>query len=365
MPIFMDLHIVPGVNAKDVADAHSMDVLMEKEHNCKCLTYWIDELRGHVFCLIDAPDKESVIELHTRAHGLTPNKIIEVEPNLVHSFLGRITDPENAMVTEKGLVILDDTSFRIIMHLKTIDEVILQHAVGKETANEIIERFHRTVNQEILKNNGREVSRNGNEMIVSFLSGEKAYSAACAINEELANNEALELRISIHAGEPVMKTDKLFGDTVQMLKRMNLLSREQVVHITSGVKELIGNRQTSNKLNNALVITPQDESFLSLLFDTLDQKFSDDHFDVEECGETMAMSKSQLYRKTIAQFGVSPNTLLKEFRLEKAREMMRMKNASVSQISFDTGFTSPSYFTKCFKSRYAMLPLDYLQLAQK
>ena len=67
MPIFMDLHIVPGINAKDVADAHSMDVLMEKEHSCKCLTYWIDELRGHVFCLIDAPNQESVIELHNRA----------------------------------------------------------------------------------------------------------------------------------------------------------------------------------------------------------------------------------------------------------------------------------------------------------
>jgi AraC-like DNA-binding protein len=365
MPIFMDLHIVPGVNAKDVADAHSMDVLMEKEHNCKCLTYWIDELRGHVFCLIDAPNKESVLELHNRAHGLAPHKIIEVEPNLVHSFLGRITDPENAMVTENGLVILDDTSFRIIMHLKTIDEVLLHHAVGKENANELIENFHKTVNQEILKNNGREVSRHGNEMIVSFLSGEKAYNAACAIKEAFAQKESLDLRISIHAGEPVMQTDKLFGDTVLLLKRMNLLSREQVVHITSGVKELLSNRQSSNQLNNVLAITPQDETFLNLLFDTLDQKYSDDHFDVEECGETMAMSKSQLYRKTIAQLGVSPNSLLKEYRLEKAKEMMRRKNASVSQISFDTGFTSPSYFTKCFKSRYAMLPLDYLQLAQK
>jgi AraC-like DNA-binding protein len=251
------------------------------------------------------------------------------------------------------------------MHLQTTDEVILQHTLGKENANALIESFHKTVSREILKNNGREVSRHGNQMILSFLSGEKAFSAACAIKDALAGKDALALRISVHAGEPVMQTDKLFGDTVQMLKRMNLLAREQVVHITSGVKELLSNRQASSQLNNVLAITPQDESFLTLLFDTLEQKYSDDHFDVEECGETMAMSKSQLYRKTIAQFGVSPNTLLKEFRLEKAKEMMRRKDASVSQISFDTGFTSPSYFTKCFKSRYAMLPLDYLQQAQK
>lgn len=49
MPIFMDLHIVPGVNAKEVAEAHSRDVYLEKDHQCKCLTYWIDELRGHIF----------------------------------------------------------------------------------------------------------------------------------------------------------------------------------------------------------------------------------------------------------------------------------------------------------------------------
>jgi hypothetical protein len=39
MPIFMVLHIVPGVNAKDVAEAHSKDVYLEKHHNCKCITY--------------------------------------------------------------------------------------------------------------------------------------------------------------------------------------------------------------------------------------------------------------------------------------------------------------------------------------
>lgn len=74
----MDLHIVPGVNAKEVAEAHSRDVYLEKDHQCKCLTYWIDELRGHIFFLIEAPDKESVYELNNLSHGLVPHKIIEV-----------------------------------------------------------------------------------------------------------------------------------------------------------------------------------------------------------------------------------------------------------------------------------------------
>ena len=125
MPIYMDLHIVPGVTAKDVAHAHNMDVLIEKDHSCKCLTYWIDEVRGHAFCLIDAPTKENVIEMHSKAHGLVPHKIIEVESSLVQAFLGRITDPENAALTDNGLIIMDDTSYRIIMHLQIMDAVLL------------------------------------------------------------------------------------------------------------------------------------------------------------------------------------------------------------------------------------------------
>jgi hypothetical protein len=78
MPIYMDVHIVPGVKARDVAEAHRKDLLHQEEHGCQCMTYWIDEQRESIFCLIEAPEKEAVEEMHRRAHGLIPNKIIEV-----------------------------------------------------------------------------------------------------------------------------------------------------------------------------------------------------------------------------------------------------------------------------------------------
>src|ERR1700759_4716 len=83
MPIYMDVHIVPGVKAKDVAEAHRKDLLCQHEYGCSCMTYWIDEKRESIFCLIDAPDKDAVEEMHSKAHGLIPNKIIEVNSNLV------------------------------------------------------------------------------------------------------------------------------------------------------------------------------------------------------------------------------------------------------------------------------------------
>src|ERR1700760_735172 len=108
MPIYMDVHIVPGVKAQDVAEAHRKDLLHQEEHGCKCMTYWIDEQRENIFCLIEAPTKEAVEEMHKQAHGLIPNKIIEVNNTLVESFLGRIYDPENAETTNEGLKVFTD-----------------------------------------------------------------------------------------------------------------------------------------------------------------------------------------------------------------------------------------------------------------
>jgi len=83
MPIYMDVHLVPGVKAKNVAEAHRQDMLHQEGYGCKCMTYWIDERRESIFCLIEAPDKDAVEEMHARAHGLIPNRIIEVSSKVV------------------------------------------------------------------------------------------------------------------------------------------------------------------------------------------------------------------------------------------------------------------------------------------
>jgi AraC-like DNA-binding protein len=113
-----------------------------------------------------------------------------------------------------------------------------------------------------------------------------------------------------------------------------------------------------------LTLSPQDEEFLTMLFNTLEEKWQDADFNFDDYSQAMAMSKSQLYRKTISLTGLSPNNFLKEYRLEKAKELLRKKSQNISQITFNSGFTSPSYFTKCFKTKYGLLPNDYLDLAQ-
>src|SRR6478672_8969446 len=126
MPIYMDVHIVPGVKARDVAEAHRKDLLHQEEYDCKCMTYWIDEQRENIFCLIEAPEKSAVEEMHRRSHGLIPNRIIEVSDTLVESFLGRIYDPTDAEVTIDGLKVFSEPSFRTLLVTKITDPILLK-----------------------------------------------------------------------------------------------------------------------------------------------------------------------------------------------------------------------------------------------
>ena len=97
MPIFMDRHDVSDeVTAEIVAELHQEDLKIQDKYNCKGLTYWFDAKRNTAFCLIEAPNKESIQKMHNQAHGEVPHKIIEVDGSVVESFLGRIEDPEKS-----------------------------------------------------------------------------------------------------------------------------------------------------------------------------------------------------------------------------------------------------------------------------
>ncbi|MBC7950136.1 MAG: DUF4242 domain-containing protein [Chitinophagaceae bacterium] len=363
MPIYMDIHIIPGVKAKDVAEAHRLDVLMQDEHDCKCMTYWIDEERENVFCLIEAPDKEAVEQMHSHAHGLIPHRIIEVNSNIVESFLGRIYDPEEAEVTKDGLKVFADPSFRVLLVTRATDPILLQHAIGKEAAAALLNEHCAIVRKNLATYHGREVEHEGTNFIASFASAAKAVSCAIAIQKDHMHFDHTQFtfKIGINAGEPINKSEKLFGDTIQLAGHMCLLAGDHQVAVSSQVKDLVSKEYFQDD-KNIRALSQQDETLLESLFDTLEKNWHEPDFNVTDYCHAIAMSKSQLYRKTIELTGHSPNSLLKEFRLAKAKEMMNKKRYSIAQITFDAGFTSPSYFTKCFKKKYGLLPMAYLDL---
>ena len=79
MPTYMDVHDIPGVKAEAVAEAHAADVRVQGKYGVNYKSYWVDEADGKVFCLVDAPDKESAARTHREAHGLEAHTLNEVE----------------------------------------------------------------------------------------------------------------------------------------------------------------------------------------------------------------------------------------------------------------------------------------------
>jgi hypothetical protein len=79
MPTYMDMHDLPGVKAEDVKGAHEADVRVGPKYGVNYTHYWVNEAEGKVFCLVDAPDKETATRVHREAHGLEAHTLWEVE----------------------------------------------------------------------------------------------------------------------------------------------------------------------------------------------------------------------------------------------------------------------------------------------
>jgi hypothetical protein len=78
MATFLDVHELPGVKADDVAGAHEADLRVQRQYGVDYRHYWVDESAGKVFCLVDAPDRETANRVHREAHGLVANELFEV-----------------------------------------------------------------------------------------------------------------------------------------------------------------------------------------------------------------------------------------------------------------------------------------------
>ena len=361
----MDLHIVPGVTAREVAEAHLLDVKIQDHYFCKAITYWLDEDKGCVFCLIEAPDKESVREMHEKAHGLIPNEIIQVNADVVKAFLGRIQDPEHAIrQPETHLKVFSDPAFRIILITKTIDARLLQHTLGEERTQELLLLYSTIVREQSRNYGGSEVYSREDGFVISFSAQEQAMDCALAIQKKLLNSSAqLGLRLALHAGVPVGKGDAIFGATIRFAQFLCNFSKAGQIIMSSVVRNLYKDNDWNLAVgqNNTRWLTAGEETFLETLLDTLTAHWHNTEFDVPNFCQLMSVSKSQLYRKCTSIMAMSPNMLLREYRLLQALDLLRNKDRNISQTTFDTGFSSPSYFTKCFQKRFGLQPLAYLK----
>ena len=102
----------------------------------------------------------------------------------------------------------------------------------------------------------------------------------------------------------------------------------------------------------------RENAFISRFKKVVEERMTDSELSVETIGSELGLSRVQLYRKVKALTGSSPVALLRKARLNKAQQLLQTTDLSVSEIAYQVGFTSPSYFTKCYKDEYGKVPGD-------
>lgn len=145
---------------------------------------------------------------------------------------------------------------------------------------------------------------------------------------------------------------KPFHSKVLLARIENLLRQRQLL------KNLYQGTQEAEKEISESHLEDRDKQFLKQLQAIIQKNLSDSEFGVEDMGQQIGLSRVQLYRKVKAMTGSSVVDLLRKARLAKARRLLETRSMSVSEVAYEVGFSAPSYFTKCFKEEYGMLPGD-------
>ena len=232
----MDRHELAGSNAADVAAAHMQDVAIQEQYGVEYVNYWYDYEQQRAFCLARGPDRDAVGAVHSAAHGLIANEIIEVDADDLARFMG-------GMVQHKLGEAYVEAAFRAIMFTDIEGSTSLTQQLGDAGAMVVLRRHDQIVRAALAKANGTEVKHTGDGIMASFRSVAAAIEAAVLTQRGLAEAAAagempVGVRIGIAAGEPVSEGKDLFGTAVQLAARLCAKAPSHGVLVTAAVRDL-------------------------------------------------------------------------------------------------------------------------------
>ena len=165
---------------------------------------------------------------------------------------------------------------------------------------------------------------------------------ACSLDEQ---------RIQGYNGGADSYISKPFNSQLLLSRIRNLIdSRRQL-------RQFFGDNQTLAKEN----ISDMDKDFVSRFKALVEEKMGDAELNVEDLGKDMGLSRVQLYRKLKSLTNYAPNELLRQARLKKAASLLASSEMTIAEIAYEVGFSSPSYFTKCYKEQFGESPTDFLK----
>lgn len=246
-------------------------------------------------------------------------------------------------------------------------------------------KYQELINSHVKHYNGNVVLYNDETFTVTFNGPSKAVYCAMDLVETVQGLD-LEMNIAIHIKECYTNhcisksTEKLATSIFKQSKPNQILLTQTVKNLLIGVnlsflahktiydansgeslllyrvnKIVKPSLRLKNIENNRL---PQNDTFLEEVLQTIDSQISNEYFGVEMLCKELVISERQLQRKLKELTQKSPNQLISSIRLNLAKELILSTQDTISEIAFKTGFSNPSYFSKCFKKEFDITPSD-------
>jgi len=242
----MDIHnLDDGTTPEDVAKAHAKDMETQKKYGVEYTKYWVNDTGRKVFCLAHAPSAEAAEQVHREAHGMLPEKIIEVAPDVAEVFLGGTeTNPAGAVILPGGGADDRDPGIRTILFTDVVNSTTLTQLLGDEAALAILGVHDRIVRDALSALGGREIKHTGDGIMASFISPAAAVRCAIQIQRELEKHaeanpkRCLKVRVGAAVGEPVEQHNDLFGSTVQLAARLCAHAQPEQILVSNAIAEL-------------------------------------------------------------------------------------------------------------------------------
>ena len=133
----------------------------------------------------------------------------------------------------------------------------------------------------------------------------------------------------------------------------NLLQNRRRLHQLFASNDIDGTGE-----NRPSPLGGRDREFIRMLNETLHRNITNPKLKVEDIGDEMGLSRVQLYRKVKALTGLTPNELIRKTRLQEACRLLKTTDGTIQEIAFSVGFSTPGYFTTCFRQEFGMYPND-------
>ncbi len=224
------------------------------------------------------------------------------------------------------------------------------------------QKFHSSVTKTLKKYGGQIQRQDNNHYVVTFGAVTDAIQCTLEIKHKFKyvtpKHKSFSRRLKIALKSAASLNEKDIQSTIQLCEQI----KDQVV-ITSEVKQLYENANAHAEIDKNLIRTlkPSEEQFIQELMTYIAENWNNPYLDVHRLGAALDMSYSQLHHRTTKLTGKTPNAIIKDYRLHRALVLLHRHRGSIAQISRQSGFNSPNYFSECFLSKYGVRPSTYAQ----